>query len=47
MLWVYEIEGGHYPGDVPASGLAGIWREGRYYYLFNSRDAGSHILQWI
>ncbi len=47
MLWVYELRGKSSPRSVPNDGLAGVWREPPYYYLFYRRESLPALGQWL
>jgi len=47
ILRVYELRGERLPPGVPEEGLAGIWPEPPYFYLFYTAEALDSILEWV
>lgn len=46
-LFVYELKGGKAPRGLPETGLAAIWPEPPYYYLFYEQDDAGPVLEWL
>ncbi len=47
MLLVYELKGNRPPRGVPEEGLAGMWPQPPYYYLFYRGEPPGSVLKWL
>lgn len=47
MLHVYELKGGKQPEGLPGKGLAGVWPEPPYYYLFYALENAGPVMEWL
>ncbi len=47
LLWIYEITGGSHLPEPPATGLAGVWPQPPYYYLFYGEEVFEAVSAWL